>query len=291
MSGVPYLLYKNELRSFPDSSPVFTKLTFPQTRYPTPRHNTHAVVESQPATMPAEPADLTEQQRADRLLDAQTKASALFTEIQQTLIRPGITEAALSKEIHALAAERHAVATHWHKRVVRSGPHTLAPYQETLPDRTITADDILFVDLGPVFEAWEADFGRTYVLPEADEHKRRLCGALEPTWEAVKARFLADPGMSGDALFAIAKDEATKAGYEFGGAHAGHLVGHFPHERIPKDSITFYITDGNDLCMNRLDKNGKKYHWILEMHLVDRERQIGGFMEYVLLSLHFRFLV
>lgn len=234
--------------------------------------------------MPAEPVEISEQERADYLLDAQNKAGALFDEIQQSLIRPGITEVQLSKEIHELAAQRYDVRTHWHKRVVRSGPHTLKPYAENTPDRTIEPDDILFVDLGPVFEAWEADFGRTYVLDGADAEKRRLRDALAPTWEAVKARFVAPgaEGMTGGELFAIAKEEARRAGYEFGGVHSGHLVGHFPHERIPQDMVTFYITDGNDLPMRRLDKQGKKYHWILEMHLVDRERQIGGFMEYVL---------
>jgi len=32
------------------------------------------------------------------------------------------------------------------------------------PDLTLQADDILFLDLGPVFEQWEADFGRTFAL-------------------------------------------------------------------------------------------------------------------------------
>lgn len=232
--------------------------------------------------MPAEPADLTEAQRADYLLDAQTKAASLFDEIERDLIRPGISEAELSKQIHTLAAERHGVRTHWHKRVVRSGPHTLQPYQENPPDRTIEPDDILFVDLGPVFEAWEADFGRTFVLDGADEAKRRLKDSLLPVWEAVAALFRGTPGITGGELFTAAKAEARKAGYEFGGSHSGHLVGHFPHERIPQDQITFYITDGNDLPMDRLDNNGKKYHWILEMHLVDREQEIGGFMEQLL---------
>lgn len=232
--------------------------------------------------MPPEPTTLTEQERADYLLDAQNKAVSLFEEIQRDLIRPGVTEAELSKEIHELAAKRFEVRSHWHKRVVRSGPHTLFPYQENPPDRTIQPDDILFVDLGPVFEAWEADFGRTYVLDGADEHKRRLRDALEPTWETCKARYRANPDLTGSELFTLVKEEARKAGYDFGGAIAGHLVGHFPHERIPKDMTTFYITDGNDLPMSRLDGKGKKYHWILEMHLVDRERQIGGFMEQLL---------
>lgn len=31
-------------------------------------------------------------------------------------------------------------------------------------DLTIAAEAITFLDFGPIFEAWEADFGRTYVL-------------------------------------------------------------------------------------------------------------------------------
>ena len=41
-------------------------------------------------------------------------------------------------------------------------------------DRIIAADDIVYLDLGPVFEEWEADFGRTYVLGD-DREKHVLC--------------------------------------------------------------------------------------------------------------------
>jgi hypothetical protein len=34
--------------------------------------------------------------------------------------------------------------------------------------------------------------------------------------------------------------------------------------------------------MSRLGKDGQKRHWILEIHLVDRARQIGGFYEQLL---------
>jgi hypothetical protein len=30
------------------------------------------------------------------------------------------------------------------------------------------------------------------------------------------------------------------------------------------------------------DANGNKRHWILEIHFVDREKQIGGFFEQLL---------
>lgn len=51
--------------------------------------------------------------------------------------------------------------------------------------------------------------------------------------------------MTGEELYRIACAEAKKAGWEFGGPHAGHLLGDFPHERIPNDKITLYITERN----------------------------------------------
>jgi Xaa-Pro aminopeptidase len=219
--------------------------------------------------------------RAAQLLDAQKKAVLLFEEIERTLIRPGISEQALSEEIHALAEARYSVTTHWHKRVIRSGPNTLMPYIENPPDRVIQADDILFVDLGPVFEAWEADFGRTFVLGD-DPIKHRLRDTLEPVFLAAKARFQSDPDMTGEALYDIACGLARQAGWEFGGQIAGHLVGSFPHESIPNDRITLYVTRGNHERMSRRNPSGQKRHWILEIHLVDRARQIGGFYEQLL---------
>jgi Xaa-Pro aminopeptidase len=222
-----------------------------------------------------------EERRVAHLLDAQEKAVLLFEEIERTLIRHGIGEQALSEEIHALAERRYGVATHWHKRVVRTGPNTLMPYVENPPDRIIQADDILFVDLGPVFEAWEADFGRTFVLGD-DPIKQRLRDTLEPVFLAAKARFESDPDMTGEALYDIACELARQAGWEFGGQIAGHLVGSFPHESIPNDRITLYVTRGNREPMRRLNPSGQKRHWILEIHLIDRARQIGGFYEQLL---------
>ncbi len=215
------------------------------------------------------------------LLEAQTRAAELFAAIGQSLIRPGISENQLNREIYALAAADFGVVSHWHKRVVRAGPNTLQPYSESPPDRVIAEDDILFIDLGPVFAAWEADFGQTFVLG-SDPVKHRLKNDLEPVFEAAKARFRADPDMDGGTLYGIACDLAKEAGWAFGGRIAGHIVGEFPHEKIDGDRISFYITRGNRLKLRRADAAGRPYHWILEIHLVDRERQIGGFYEKLL---------
>ena len=225
--------------------------------------------------------DLSDDDRAAGLLDAQNKAAALFAEAARTLVRPGVTERALSREVHALAADMFGVKAHWHKRVVRAGANTLQPYNQSPPDLTLQEDDILFLDLGPVFEAWEADFGRTYVLG-GDPVKQRLRDDLEPIFAKTKAHFQANPDITGKELYDVACRLAEGAGWQFGGSIAGHLVGEFPHERAPGAKVASHIAPGNSGPINGLDSAGCKRHWILEIHLVDRAREIGGFYEELL---------
>src|SRR3984885_12935405 len=107
----------------------------------------------------------TEEERAGRLLDAQASAVALFDEVvTRGIVAPGRGEQEVSDQIRDLANEMFGKTRHWHKRILRSGPHTLFPYQKNPPDRIIEADDIVFADFGPVFEAFEADLGRTSLL-------------------------------------------------------------------------------------------------------------------------------
>jgi len=220
--------------------------------------------------------------RAARLLDAQAKAVVLFEEVtQRGLIRPGIGERAASDDIRDLAADLFGVDRFWHKRIVRAGPNTLQPYRENPPDRIIEADDIVFFDFGPIFEQWEADFGRTFVLGD-DPVKHALCDALPLVWNAGRDYFHAHPGITGEQLFGHVVELSGQAGWEFGGTIAGHLVGQFPHEKIAGDDIESYIAPGCGQPMRRRDRNGQSCHWILEVHLVDRSRQIGGFVEELL---------
>lgn len=220
--------------------------------------------------------------RAARLLDAQAKAAELFDAVErQGLIRPGAREVEASDAIRDLAAEMFGVERHWHKRIVRAGPNTLQPYRRNPPDRLIGDDDIVFCDFGPVFEKWEADFGRTFVLG-GDPVKLALRDALPVVWNAGRGFFAAHPAITGEQLFAHVTGLAERAGWEFGGPIAGHLVGQFPHEKIDGAYIESYIAPGNDKPMRRTDRAGQRCHWILEVHLVDRERQIGGFYEELL---------
>lgn len=221
-------------------------------------------------------------QRIEALRDAEAKASALFTEAaERGLVVPGKSERQLSDEVKALAYELFGIRRFWHKRIVRAGINTVEPYRSNPPDRVLEADDICFFDFGPIFEEWEADFGRTYVIGE-DPRKHQLADDLPRIWTAARDRFAATPDITGERFYDHVLGLIADAGWAHGASHAGHLVGEFPHERINGDEIDCYITTGSDRPMRRLDAAGNPCHWILEVHLADPERGFGGFYEQLL---------
>src|SRR6202012_4815677 len=141
-----------------------------------------------------------------QLRQAQQGAGELFAQIaERGLVRPGASEVEGSDEIKGLAAERFGAGRYWHKRVIRAGKNTLHPYDDNPPVRTIAEDDIVFLDLGPIFAEWEADFGRTFVLGEAPL-KQKLKTDVEAGWYACKQFFDATPDCTGAQLFAYASE-------------------------------------------------------------------------------------
>jgi len=227
-------------------------------------------------------ANHSEDDRAQRLLQAQANAQQLFDEVERRqIIAPGVSERQASDAIRDLAGELFGVRRHWHKRIVRAGVNTLVPYSKNPRGRIIADDDIVFCDFGPVFDGWEADFGRTFVVGD-DETKLRLRDDLAVLWGLGKRHFEASPDITGEQLFAYMTDQSAGHGWEFGGDIAGHLVGRFPHQRVAGDKVESYVAPGSRGRMRRLDPGGNACHWILEVHLVDRGRQIGGFYEQLL---------
>ncbi len=100
-----------------------------------------------------------------KLVLAEQKSKELFNAVEERgLIVPGKSERELTEEIVKLAKDLFGIEQYWHKKIVRTGPNTLQPYSGNPPDLVIQKDDILFLDFGPIFEGWEADLGRTYVI-------------------------------------------------------------------------------------------------------------------------------
>lgn len=218
-----------------------------------------------------------------QLFLAEQKAKDLFNAIEaRGLIVPGKTEQQLADEIVQVAKADFGAENHWGKKIVRTGINTLQPYSADPPNLVIGEADILFFDFHPVFNGWEADLGRTYVLG-TDPKKLQLKNAVEAAWQEGNAWYFQQEQLTGAAFFDYACDLAKRYGYEFGNAIAGHIIGRFPHEQPD---------DPNDLCLDMhpdnhkdiltTDKLGQNRHWMLELHFVDRPNNIGAFYEQLL---------
>jgi Xaa-Pro aminopeptidase len=197
------------------------------------------------------------------------------------LIAPGRTEGAIEADIAALARAEFGVERHWHDRLVRAGPNTLLVAGDEAPMRTVAADDIVFVDLGPVFAQWEADVGRCFAFGN-DPVKQALCRDLPLQFAALQRVFHDDPEITGAALYDVAVASAERAGWRFGGKIAGHIVGEFNHREWPGDKHLTRISPANPTRLADPDVFGRPRYWIGEIHLISPDGAFGGFYERLL---------
>ena len=219
----------------------------------------------------------------ERLIHAQNISIELFNAIEENnLIVPGKTEEQLNTEVCDLAFQKFGIEKHWHKKIVRSGINTLAIYPDNPPNRIIHKDDILFIDLGPIVEGYEADIGRTYVMGK-DPNKLKLKRDVESAWYEIREWYQQQTKLKASDLFNYAVLKAKRFGWEFGGEIAGHIVGKYPHEQ-PEDpkSLELDIHPDNHDNIFLLDADGNPRHWILELQFIDKENEIGGYFEQLL---------
>jgi len=214
---------------------------------------------------------------------AEEKAKELFKTVEERgLIVPGKSESQLIDEIIQIAKEDFGIENYWHKKIVRAGINTLQPFSGNPPDRIIQNDDIVVLDFGPIFEGFEADLGRTYIIGN-DPLKLKVKKDVEAAWHEAKEWYFDQTSLTGATFFNYITGLAKRYGYEFGNEIAGHIVGPFPHEQPddPKD-LCLDIHPDNHSNILVTDKHGNSRHWILEIQFVDRVNGIGGFFEQLL---------
>ena len=223
-----------------------------------------------------------ETERRAALEAAELRAQALFAAIERDgLVRHGRSESDVEEDIRALAATEFGVEKHWHRRIVRSGPNGVTTAGDHPPVRMIEQDDIVYLDLGPVFGGWEADIGKSYALGN-DPRKKALVAELPRQFEKLQRHFRAHPDITGAALYEFAVKSAQDAGWKFGGKIAGHIISEFAHAQIPGAKDLTRISPLNLAPMSGPDGNGKPRHWIGEIHLVEQNQSFGGFYERLL---------
>jgi Xaa-Pro aminopeptidase len=222
-------------------------------------------------------------QARQNLMRAEQNAKALFNAIEERgLIVAGKSEKQLCAEIVQIAKDDFGVINHWGKKIVRTGANTLQPYMANPDDIIINEGDILFFDFHPVFDGFEADLGRTYVLGNAPA-KLKIKSDVEAAWYEANEWYSKQTSLTGAQYFDYIVNLTKRYGYEFGNAIAGHIVGYFPHEQ-PDDpnDMCFDVHPDNHTDILQLDKNGFQRHWILELHFIDKANKFGAFFEQLL---------
>lgn len=210
---------------------------------------------------------------------AERIAAQLFDRaVSQGIITAGRTEKQINTDLFELAEKEFGIKKYWHKRIVRAGKNTLQPYAENPPNLILKDDEIVFLDFGPILEEYEADYGRTYVLG-SNPSKVKITRDAEQLWHTANNAFRDNPYLTGAQLYAYCTEQAKTMGWEFGGPIAGHLIGQFPHEKLDGEDMINYIHPDNTIPLNKCDTAGQPRYWIIEIHLVDRAKEIGAFFE------------
>ena len=86
------------------------------------------------------------------------------------MIRPGMTE----DEAHVLyksICSKYPIEKQWHPPKIRFGPNTICNFKDQSAPYTLQEEDIFFIDIGPVIDGHEADYGETFTVGEIYEEK------------------------------------------------------------------------------------------------------------------------
>jgi Xaa-Pro dipeptidase len=226
---------------------------------------------------------VTPQETEAALLRSRDNALILFEKMKaQNLVQPGMTERDLNDSLYYWVESELGIKKYWHKRIVRSGRNTLCPYKENPPNLTLQEDDIVFFDFGPVFDNFEADIGRSFVLGN-DPIKHKLQSDLEICFQEGKQFFSKNPEISGRDFYHYIETLIETKGWKMSDQwHCGHLIGEFPHEVRLGENPFNYICLDNTRPMRSLDSFGQPRYWILEIHIVNAAKTFGGFYEDIL---------
>ena len=185
-------------------------------------------------------------------------------------VKPGMVEEDAVEMAKDLLAEL-GMLKGWHDVFVRFGTNTLKTFgAPSDPGVVLGENDIFFIDIGPVWKAWEGDGGDTFIVGEQAEmarcaaDARQLFHKLRKVWAA--------SGINGKALYDLAIAEAKALGWELNMDLSGHRISDFPHEAVYPGPLA------------EVDFTPKPLLWVLEIHIRDPQGRFGAFFEDMLLA-------
>jgi len=182
-------------------------------------------------------------------------------------VQIGMTEEDLH-QLYKSLGPKYGVEKNWHPAKLRIGSNTIKSFKDVSAPVELQEEDIFFIDIGPVIDGHEADYGEPFSIGENFEHKRIVEKAQE-LWNIVADHWRTH-SISGHRLYDFAVIEAKKMGYVLNLNEKGHRVSDFPHAIIHKGKLM------------ECEEVPVPYAWILEIHLIHPDLKIGAFFEDIL---------
>lgn len=187
-----------------------------------------------------------------------------------TQIKPGMSEQEAQDIAHQHLIDKD-MDRYWHPTKIRFGKNTLKTFREfSDPEVILGKNDIFFIDIGPVFNGHEGDYGDTFttgrntLMQDASRFARSLFQQVRDAWDSDK--------LSGEALYHYAEQQAKQKGWVLNLNTKGHRVSDFPHAIYKATKLNNF----QDFPNSGL--------WILEIQIAHPEQPFGAFFEDMLLG-------
>lgn len=169
-----------------------------------------------------------------------------------------------AEQLHAMGASHT-----WHPTYIRFGADTVRPPREGIDrQRRLRATDIAVVDLGPVWDGYEGDYGDTFVFGDLPLHLA-CTKALHEVFDETREAWLR--GLTGRELYDFAEQSAESKGWRLARNLAGHRLADFPHALFESKVLA------------ELEIPPSEMAWVLEIQLCHPTEPVGGFFEDMLM--------
>ncbi|QQD55446.1 M24 family metallopeptidase [Pseudomonas fluorescens BBc6R8] len=158
----------------------------------------------------------------------------------------------------------------WHPTYIRFGEDTVrTPRQGIDLLRKLRATDIAVVDLGPVWDGYEGDYGDTFVFGEHPLHDA-CTKALHEVFDETRDAW--HRGLTGRELYDFAEGSALSKGWRLERNLAGHRIADFPHALFGQDKLAEVEIVPSEMV------------WVLEIQICHPTQPVGAFFEDILIG-------
>jgi len=205
-----------------------------------------------------------EKYNLEKFLMAREKTIGMTREIASS-VRAGMSEND-GQEIIKQTFIKNNIERLWHPSKFRIGKNTLKSFGEMSDSKVVLQpNDIFFLDLGPVVDGHEGDYGETFSLGSSENFSEIIFSSKKIFKEV--ARVWRSEGLTGVELYKHASDFSQKMGYVLNLKMDGHRLSDYPHAIHFKGSLS------------EVQIIPKPNLWVLEILIRHSHLPFGAFAE------------